>query len=102
MSIFAFKCKIFLLKIDWIGISQKYLFVTKHATYVFYSTVTSQFHLDKFKVFICNIKIFLKMAFFTVYTIDTKCQRPVPVEIYGRGKVKLLWKSDVTNSSLIC
>jgi hypothetical protein len=40
ISNFAFKCKISLLKIDWIGVSQKYLFVTKYATYVFYSTVT--------------------------------------------------------------
>ncbi len=63
---FTFKCYIFGSKIDWIGIPQKSLFVTKHATYAFYSKMFSQFQLDKSIVFICNIKIFLKMPFFTV------------------------------------
>ncbi len=71
ISNFTFKCYIFLSKIDWIGIPQKSLFVTKHATYVFYSKEFSQFQLDKPKVFICNIKIFLKMPFFTVYNNES-------------------------------
>ncbi len=49
------------------GTPQNSLFVTKHATYAFFSKVFSQFQLDKSKVFLCNIKIFLKMPFFTVY-----------------------------------
>ncbi len=43
------------------------------------------------KTVILNLRIFLILELFSLKPhFDTKGQRQVPMEIYGRGKVKLL------------